>query len=175
MILWGEKQRIASGDTIAKTVGKCNKQRKEMLLYREKNRLLGSVVMNEIHWGKGTSGWWWFRIGWVGGVVDFSFGVYLLYYFMLISAVQWSVLTTHIHISTPSWVSLPPHGIITERWASSQRYTAGPTRYLLYNGSVSTSHLISWLVPPSLSPHVHTSLLCISISALGLVLSVPLF
>lgn len=58
MVLWGEKQRIASGDkhTIAKTVGKCNKQRKEMLLYREKNRLLGSVVMNEIHWGKGTSG-----------------------------------------------------------------------------------------------------------------------
>lgn len=56
MVLWGEKQRIASGDTIAKTVGKCNKQRKEMLLYRGKNRLLGSVVMNEIHWGKGTSG-----------------------------------------------------------------------------------------------------------------------
>ena len=58
MVLWGEKQRIASGDkhTIAKTVGKYNKQRKEMLLYREKNRLLGSVVMNEIHWGKGTSG-----------------------------------------------------------------------------------------------------------------------
>lgn len=32
---------------MAKTVGKCNKQRKKILLYREKNRLLGSVVMNE--------------------------------------------------------------------------------------------------------------------------------
>ena len=55
MVLWGEKQRIASGDTIAKTVGKCNKGKKCYFI-EKKNRLLGSVVMNEIHWGKGTSG-----------------------------------------------------------------------------------------------------------------------
>lgn len=69
----------------------------------------------------------------------------------------------------------PPHWIITEHWASSQHYTAGPTRYLLYNGSVSTSDLISWLIPPSLSPMSTHPFSRISVSALGLGLSVPFF
>ena len=85
---------------------------------------------------------------------------------MLDSAVQQCESVVSIHISSPSWASLPPPEVVTEYWAPCAIQQL-PTSYLFctwYCVHVSATlslHTSLSLLP---LPHVHKSVLYVSIS-----------
>ena len=84
-------------------------------------------------------------LSWWGGGAFFWSIIALLFYV--------NFCCTRIHVSTPSWVSLPPHWIFIECWAElPELYCRLPLAISFTHGSVFTSNLVSWLIPPSLSP-----------------------
>ena len=90
-------------------------------------------------------------------------GIYLLYNVVLVSAVQRSESAICIHISPPSWTSLPPPHIppiqvITEHRAEIPvLYRRFPLAICFTHGSINMSILISQFNPlpsPTLCPHI---------------------
>ena len=108
----------------------------------------------------------------------------MLYNILMVSAIHQHESATSIHMSPPSWTSLPlptpsqPSRLSQSPGLSSLRHTAdfhGLSNFTF--DKVYVSILLSQLLPPSPSPCVRKSVryVCVSLAALQIGSSVPFF
>ena len=120
--------------------------------------------------------WWWSILKQVSVIMTFTYKYFfywiqLLYNGVLVSSVQPSISAICIHMSPPSWTSLPPtcpsyfsRSSQNTELSSLWFFSRFPLAFCFTHGSVYMSILISHFIPFSPSPTVSTCPFSISAS-----------